>query len=297
MPARDYRLLAYFVEIVEAGSLIQAARRLSLSPPVLSAALADLEALAGTSLMRRGRKGAAPTPEGEALYEAASAMVAAAQTAIAGLGARRAAPAGAVRVSLPTEIALAWLPARLRAFEQRYPDISVALDASDLPVDAARDAFDVALRATHGFAKTAGPDVLALLPLELVAAPTMLADLPRAAAARLAELPQIALASGVNRGLYVAQAKDGSTLRVEARVRIVVNNGIVAKEFAALGLGAALAIGVSVADDIKRGRLARVAPGLDFGRVALRPLFRDRRPSPAAAAFVAFLAQHAPRQA
>lgn len=291
MPARDYRLLAYFAEIVEAGSLVQAARRLSLSPPVLSAALADLEAIAGTSLLRRGRKGAVPTPEGVALYEAASAMVAAAQTALVGLGTRRAAPAGEIRVSLPTEIALDWLPARLRAFEKRYPDIGVTLDASDLTVDPRRDEFDVALRATHGFAKTVGPDVLALLPLELVAAPALLADLPRAAAERLAKLPQIALASGVNRGFYVAHGRDGAVLRVGTRVGIVVNNAIVAKEFAALGFGAALAIGVSVAGDIKRGRLARAAPGLDFGRVALRPLFRDRRPSPAAAAFVAFLAQ------
>jgi DNA-binding transcriptional LysR family regulator len=181
----------------------------------------------------------------------------------------------------------------LRAFKKRYPGIGVVLDASDLPADPQRDEFDVALRATHGFSKTAGSDALALLPLELVAAPALLVDLPRAAAARLAKLPQIALASGVNRGLYVAHGRDGTALRVGARVGIVVNNGIVAKEFAALGFGAALAIGVSVASDIRRGRLARVAPSLDFGRVALRPLFRDRRPSPAAAAFVAFLAQSA----
>jgi DNA-binding transcriptional LysR family regulator len=295
MPARDYRLLAYFAEIVEAGSLVQAARRLSLSPPVLSAALANLEAIAGTSLLRRGRKGAVPTPEGAALYEAAAAMVAAAQTALVGLGTRRAAPAGEIRVSLPTELALDWLPARLRAFEKRYPGVAVALDASDLPADPRRDEFDVALRATHSFAKTAGPDALALLPLELVAAPALLADLPRAAEARLAKLPQIALTSGVNRGLYVAHGRDGEVMRIAARVRMVVNNGVIAKEFAALGFGAALAIGVSVAGDIKRGRLARVAPGLDFGRVALRPLFRDRRPSPAAAAFVAFLANTASR--
>jgi LysR family pca operon transcriptional activator len=82
MPARDYRLLAYFVEIVDAGSLREAARRLSLSPPVVSAALADLEALARTTLLRRGRRGAVPTREGAALYETASAMVTAARAAM-----------------------------------------------------------------------------------------------------------------------------------------------------------------------------------------------------------------------
>jgi DNA-binding transcriptional LysR family regulator len=290
MPARDYRLLAYFVEIVEAGSLTAASRRLSLSPPVLSAALSDLEAIAGTSLLRRGRKGAVPTREGAVLYESASAMVAAAQTAMAGFAARRAAPAGEVRVSLPTELALAWLPQHLRAFERRHPAIAVRLDATDLPIDFTQTDCDVALRARHGFGTSTSPDVLVQLPVELIAAPALLADLPRNVPARLAELPLIALSSGANPGLYVGRARNGDMLRVAARVRMVVNNGYVAKEFARLGFGAALAIGVSVASDLKAGRLVRVAPNLDFGHVALRALFRDPRPSPAATAFVTFLA-------
>lgn len=292
MPPRDYRLLAYFVEIVEAGTLSAAAKRLSLSPPVLSAALADLEALAGTSLLRRGRKGAAPTREGAILYESASAMVAAAQAAMAGFGARRAAPTGEVRVSLPTELALAWLPQYLRAFEQSYPDIAVRLDATDLPIDLAQTDCDVALRAKHGFGTVRVPEGLVQLPVELVAAPTVLADLPRNASVRLAKLPQIALSSGANPGLYVGRAANGDMLRVTARVRMVVNNGYVAKEFARLGFGAALAIGVSVASDINAGRLVRAAPNLDFGHVVLRALFRDPRPSPAATAFVTFLTKN-----
>jgi DNA-binding transcriptional LysR family regulator len=290
MAARDYRLLAYFVEIVDAGSLREAARRLSLSPPVVSAALSDLEALARTTLLRRGRRGAVPTREGAALYETASAMVAAARAAMAGFDARRGAFAGEVRVTLPTELSLAWLPQRLRAFEKKHPGVAVRIDAADVAIDLARSDCDVALRATHRIGEARPVDAIAWLPVDLVAAPEMLAGLPREPARRLNALPQIALTGAPTRGVYVAREKDGAEIRVPARVRIEVNNGFVAKEFARMGFGAALAIGVSVAADLRAGRLARAAPGLDFGAVAVRPLFRDKRPSPAASAFVAFLA-------
>ena len=43
MFTRNYRLLAYFVEIVDCGSVRAAARRLFVSAPVVSKALADLD--------------------------------------------------------------------------------------------------------------------------------------------------------------------------------------------------------------------------------------------------------------
>lgn len=289
MAARDYRLLAYFVEIVDAGSLREAARRLSLSPPVLSAALAALEAEVGATLLRRGRHGATPTPEGETLYRTAAAMVESARDAMAGFKARRARPAGRLRVTLPTELSLAWLPPILAAFEHEFPDIAVQVEAVDTAVDLKRSDCDAALRATHGFGDSSFPDAIAELPVELVAAPAMLRGLPQDGVRRLAALPLVALSAARVHGVYVARRRDGSEIRVPARIRIEVNNGYVAKEFAKLGFGAALVIGASVESDLRARHLVRAVPGLDFGRVVLRALLRDRHPSPAARAFIEFL--------
>lgn len=294
MAARDYRLLAYFVEIVESGSLREAARRLSLSPPVLSAALTDLEAIAGVTLLRRGRGGVEPTEEGAALHASASGMVAAMRSSMEGLRRRRARPSGHLRVTLATELSLAWLPARLTAFERRCPDVAVVIEASDEAVDLHRSRCDVALRATPGAPGEAVPrDAIALLVVELVAAPALLDGLPRDPAARLARIPFVGMPHLRRRGGLIARLPGRGDIRISPSARIEVNNGFVAKEFAKLGFGAALALGVAVEDDLKRGRLVRVVPDANFGCVALRVLMRDVRPSPAAAAFSEFLREQA----
>lgn len=294
MAARDFRLLAYFVEIVDAGGLRAAARRLSLSPPVLSAALADLEAIAKTTLLRRGRRGARPTAAGQALHAQASAMVAAARAAMGALAARGAPPAGELRVTLPSELCVAWLPARLRAFERACPDVRVTLEASDVAVDLARSDCEIALRAAF-VAPDAPPPAacLAMLPLELVAAPGLLRALPRAPAARLAAVPLIGLAATRRDGAIVARSRSGALIRATPPARMIVDNGVVAKELAAQGLGAALAIGAAVAADLRAGRLARVLPAHTFGVVAVRALARDRFPSGPARAFLDFLVRQA----
>jgi DNA-binding transcriptional LysR family regulator len=118
-----------------------------------------------------------------------------------------------------------------------------------------------------------------------------LRGLPRAPAARLAALPLIGLSGTRTEGEIAVRAPDGAVLRMPMRLRVSVDNGVVARDLALQGMGAALAIGAAVAADLRAGRLARVLPGRDFGSVAVRALARDRYPSPAARAFLEFLSR------
>jgi DNA-binding transcriptional LysR family regulator len=61
---RDLHIL---LAVAERGSLIKAARDLAVSPPVISKAIADLEAAVGARLFDRDRHGAVPTTFGRAL--------------------------------------------------------------------------------------------------------------------------------------------------------------------------------------------------------------------------------------
>jgi LysR family hydrogen peroxide-inducible transcriptional activator len=58
------RQLQYFVAVADAGRFIDAADRLSVSQPSLSAQIADMEAELGIVLFERGRSGVALTPLG-----------------------------------------------------------------------------------------------------------------------------------------------------------------------------------------------------------------------------------------
>ncbi len=294
MHTRDYRRLAHFVHIAEAGSIRAAARRLGLSPAVVSTALADLEAALGTTLVRRGRRPLAITEAGRRLHEAAASMVEAGTRAMA-LAAARPRAAGPLAITLPTELSVAWLPNVLTAFERRHPDVHTVIHALDSAVDLARSDYDLALRAFYTLAPERPADVIAFLPLVLVAAPQLCRGrLPLAAL--LAELPFIGFTARTDDATLAATDARGRTVHLPTRCRCYVNNGFVAKEMAKAGFGAALVIEVAVAEDLRAGLLTRVDRAHRFGAVAVRVLLRDKLPTPAARAFAEFLRSR-PRRA
>jgi DNA-binding transcriptional LysR family regulator len=67
--------LTIFVSIIEAGSLINASRRLRRSPPAVTRALTALEDRMGLRLVERTTRRLAPTEAGTALAERARALL------------------------------------------------------------------------------------------------------------------------------------------------------------------------------------------------------------------------------
>ena len=59
------RQLQYVVAVSETGRFHEAAKRLNVSQPSLSAQIADVEQQLGLLLIERGRNGALMTPQGE----------------------------------------------------------------------------------------------------------------------------------------------------------------------------------------------------------------------------------------
>ncbi|MGF1545462.1 MAG: hydrogen peroxide-inducible genes activator [Parvularculaceae bacterium] len=65
------RQLQYLVAVCDLGKFGEAARKLRVSQPSLSAQIADVEATLGVKLIERGRSGAVPTPLGKEVVERA----------------------------------------------------------------------------------------------------------------------------------------------------------------------------------------------------------------------------------
>src|SRR5262249_31794239 len=63
---RDLHIL---MGVVECGSMSKAARRLAVSPPVISKAIADMERMLGVRLLDRGAHGVEPTLYGRSLLD------------------------------------------------------------------------------------------------------------------------------------------------------------------------------------------------------------------------------------
>lgn len=168
MHARDLRLLLYFAEVVRQGSIRGAARALSVSPPVVSAALRDLEALVGVTLITRTTRRLTLTDRGRACFDAADRMLSQAGTAM-NIAAEDRPVSGVLGISAPIELCAAWLPEILSLYRERYPDVRCSLDASDAQIDLAASTSDIAIRARFAPDRAAAiemqPDPIACLPL------------------------------------------------------------------------------------------------------------------------------------
>jgi LysR family hca operon transcriptional activator len=145
----ELRHLRYFVAVVEAGSLTEAAeKKLHTSQPSLSRQIRDLEYEVGVELLTRSVSGVVPTAAGRAFLD--HARLALAQVDAAREAARRTALPGkrSFAVGFQTGVEIDWLPAVTHVLrdELRTLEMNVSSDFSpDLADSLMRGKLDVAI--------------------------------------------------------------------------------------------------------------------------------------------------------
>ncbi|MRW86645.1 LysR family transcriptional regulator [Pseudoduganella sp. FT26W] len=138
--------LEAFVTIVDKGTISAAAVALGTTPSVLSRAVARLEARLGVQLMRRTTRRLSVTEAGNLYLEQARSafgLIADAERAIQGQGG---ALSGKVRISVPTTYGHYRLPAMLRGFMERHPQVDIELSINNRNVDLVAEGYDMAIR-------------------------------------------------------------------------------------------------------------------------------------------------------
>jgi DNA-binding transcriptional LysR family regulator len=123
----NLRQLEYFVAIAEQGSLTQAADRLLVSQPSLSQQIRSLEAELGGPLLERLPRGVRLTTAGLELLSEARATLAHAQRARRVVRRALELEVGQLEVAVTSSAALGILPAVLRDWQGRHPEIEVSL--------------------------------------------------------------------------------------------------------------------------------------------------------------------------
>jgi DNA-binding transcriptional LysR family regulator len=136
--------LAVFVAIVEAGSLINASRRLRRSPPAVTRALSALEDRIGLRLVERTTRRLAPTEAGGALVDRARSLLANYDEAM--LGVSRAPVRGVLRITAPVQFGRRHVAPIVSAFLNEHPDVRVELSLNDRNVDLIEEGLDLAVR-------------------------------------------------------------------------------------------------------------------------------------------------------
>ena len=147
LPERfDWALVKSFLAVLDAGSLMGAARSLQAQQPTLSRHVAELEAQLGTPLFERTGRGVVPTAAAMAIADAARQMQAGAETLQRAVAGRRDATSGKVRITTSTVAASYLLPAVLARLQAAEPGIEIELVASNQLSNLLRREADIAVR-------------------------------------------------------------------------------------------------------------------------------------------------------
>jgi DNA-binding transcriptional LysR family regulator len=120
----ELRHLRYFLAVAEELHFGRAAKRLHITQPPLSQQIQLLERELGVKLFVRGRR-IQLTEAGCVLLEEARRTIEAAERAARAAKAAGAGAAAQLRVGYPAATLVELVPAALRAFAERYPDIGV----------------------------------------------------------------------------------------------------------------------------------------------------------------------------
>lgn len=137
-----------FLAIIEAGSIREAARRLSLTQPALTKSLRQLEAELGAPLVTRSVRGVAPTQIGEAFLARARSIDGDLRRAREEIAQMRGAREGTLSVGASPAPAMGVLPRAVVRLRERWPAAQVRVSDTAYPnvlAELREGRFDVAI--------------------------------------------------------------------------------------------------------------------------------------------------------
>lgn len=254
-------LMKTFVQIVEAGSLSAAATQMRTTQPTISRRLQSLERLLGVRLLRRSTHAMKLTDDGERCIERARELTQNWQAFVAEVRGDDDDPEGMLRVVVPHAFGQELLVAPLATYVSRYPRVSVEWLLHDRRPDFITEGVDCAIQV--GEVTDLGVVAIKLneVPRIVVAAPSVLGDLPPLTHAReLATLPWLSLRTFYRTEVLLSHVSSGENCRVALRPCFSTDSLYALRSAAVMGMGVCVGSTWLLADDLAQGRLIQLAP-------------------------------------
>jgi len=124
----EFDQLRLFVDLVREQNFTKVAERNSITQPAVSLSIQKLEEELGTKLLERTTRKVLVTEEGRILYDYAREILAKAQEAKTVLQERQDRVLGTIRMATVHSVGLYELPATLKEFIRRYPDVNLHIE-------------------------------------------------------------------------------------------------------------------------------------------------------------------------
>jgi len=143
---KDLNNLYFFARVVDCGSYTAAAERLGIQTSKLSRRIAGLERELGVRLLNRTTRKFSLTEAGKTLHRHCVALIAEAEAAKDAINQTLSSPRGLVRLSCPTGLLQGGVADILGRYLAEYPEVQVALEATNRRVDVVDEGIDIAIR-------------------------------------------------------------------------------------------------------------------------------------------------------
>nr|WP_315398032.1 LysR family transcriptional regulator [uncultured Duganella sp.] len=257
-------LIRLFMAVADDRSFTQAARRLNITPTAVSKGVRALEKKHGVPLFVRTTRSVSLTDAGVGLLAAVKPAVEQIDEALDELAHFQSRPSGHLRLTAPR--AFGFLLARLLVPRMRaaYPDVTLDLSLDDALVDLVSAGYDAGIRLGQAIAQ----DMVAVrlsrpLSWSLVSAPAYFKR------RGIPERPHDLLRHQTLRYRFSTASRlppwrlngaDGELL-LDTDAHLTANDTQMLAEWARQGLGIAYLPDLEIAEDVRRGRLARVLTG------------------------------------
>lgn len=283
-----------FVQVAETGSLSRAAEALGLSNAAASRHLQGLEDRLGARLVERNTRRLFLTDTGQEFFSRAKTLLADLKDAEDVVNAHTLNPTGMLRISASLSFSMQHIAPLLRAYTERYPNVTVHVEAANRYLDIIDNNIDVAIR-TREFEPDSNITVRRLAQTRriLVAAPRYLARHGRPRT--LEELAQhkLLIYTYANNPGELRFTRDGQTTALHVKGLLESNDGQILRAAALDGMGILVQPTYIVYDDMVAGRLVPVLDDWDLPRLTVNLAYPSRKHlSAKVRTFIDFMAEH-----
>ncbi len=283
-----------FVQVAETGSLSRAAELLDLSNASASRHLAALEERLGVRLVERNTRRLYLTDTGQEFFQRARTILADLRDAESTVNAAALNPTGVLRVTASLSFSMHHIAPLLREYTDRYPNVSVHVEAANRYLDIIDNNIDVAIR-NREYEPDSNITIRRLAGTRriLVAAPAYLSKhgVPR----EIDDLHRhkLLIYTHANNPNELRFTRGDEQQTVNVKGLLESNDGQILRAAALDGMGILVQPSYIVYDDIVAGRLVPMLDDWDLPRLTINLAYPSRKHlSAKVRTFIDFMAEH-----
>jgi DNA-binding transcriptional LysR family regulator len=277
---KDLNNLYFFAKVVDCGSYTAAAEVLGMQTSKLSRRIGGLEKELGVRLLNRTTRKLSLTEAGKTLHHHCVALIAEAEAAKDAINRTLSSPRGLVRVSCPPGLLQGGVADVLVQYLATHPEVQIALEATNRPVDVVDEGVDIAIRVrlppfdeSDLVMRSFGPsDMILVGSPALVAAygqPQALTDIAR--------MPTLATGTLGREHTWHFVDAESRPAELAHNPRLSANDFYTVRRAALRGVGVARLPALLARDDLSSGALVRLLPSLSSRSGVVHAVFPSRR--------------------